>query len=173
MALAAAAATFTSYLITNYIVKKYGGGTMSGTLRFIWEGDHLPLHVRDAIDELEKIEALVKKQKKKLNKVDILMETAKLNSVDHDDDNNNTAEEINDGQETSTQKKKHYILDQIPAIEKDLGLLSSSLDSLAAKVDSVQSSGDVDIKRQKRELSRTVVGMMDKVDMFMKDCGVE
>jgi len=70
-------------------------------------------------------------------------------------------------------QKKHYILSQAPSLSTDLSVLSYSLDKLAADVDTVQSHGDDDVRKRKKDLSKKIVQMMNVVDGFMKDCGVE
>jgi len=61
----------------------YGG--ISGFLRFIWEGDHLPFETREAVDELERIEMkLLPKERRRLEKVEVAIQVAKLNSVDEE-----------------------------------------------------------------------------------------
>ena len=81
---AAAAAIATTYLLTKPLISKYG---LSGTVRLIWEGDHLPPHIRECVDKLQDIEMKLKKEKRSMNRIKVVIETAKLNSVDHDDEN--------------------------------------------------------------------------------------
>ena len=146
-------------------------------------------------------------QKKKLNRVSVTIETAKLNSVDeiieegekdvevegsssnspngssggggalHPMSENkagaSTTTSDSIGEQPSTHIIRHYILSQVPSLSKDLGMLSYKLDQLAAEVDAVQSHGDEDVKRQKKELSQKLVEMMSSCDGFMVECGVE
>ena len=163
----------TTYLLTKSI-SKYG---VSGAIRYIWEGDHLSPEVRYEMDQLESLEKQMRIQKKKMNKIGFVIETAKLNSVDeivHDFDWNGEVEDTNtDGYENDQLHKRHYILSQIPSLSKDLGMLSYNLDNMAAKVDSVQSHGDDSIKAQKKGLSHKLVEMMGICDEYMRECGVE
>lgn len=145
-------------------------------------------------------------QKKKLNRVSVTIETAKLNSVDEiieegekdlegssssspndsngvgggtlhptseDETGASTSTSESKGEQPSTHMIRHYILSQVPSLSKDLGMLSYKLDQLAAEVDAVQSHGDEDVKRQKKELSQKLVEMMGSCDGFMVECGVE
>lgn len=148
-------------------------------------------------------------QKKKLNRVSVTIETAKLNSVDEiieerenyekdledssssspndsngvgggtlhptseDETGASTSTSVSKGEQPSTHMIRHYILSQVPSLSKDLGMLSYKLDQLAAEVDAVQSHGDEDVKRQKKELSQKLVEMMASCDGFMVECGVE
>eukprot|EP00979_Chaetoceros_neogracilis_P013996 scaffold4290_cov213-Chaetoceros_neogracile.AAC.3 len=147
-----------TYLISKP-VSKYG---LSGALRLIWEGDHLPPHIRDCFDKLQQIDDTIKKQKKKLNRLGVTIETAKLNSVDEIQIVNN--EHI---------PKKHYILSQVPSLHKDLGIVSSALDKVAAELDQVVNHGVAEVKRQKKELSNRVVTMMGTCDGFIQECDID
>lgn len=182
----AAAAIATTYLLTKPLLSKYG---LSGTLRLIWEGDHLPPHIRECVDELQDIEIKLKKEKRTINRIKVVIETAKLNSVDDDDGNNpldphdqgnSSSREIrvgevvgDDGNKLDSSIKQHYILCQVPSLSKDLGSLSYNLDKLAAQVDGVASHGDTDVKTMKKELSSKIVDMMTICDEFIKECGIE
>jgi hypothetical protein len=182
-------------LATTYFVTKYG---LSGTIRYIWEGDHLPPEIRDEIDKLESIQSETRVQKKKMNRIGVVIETAKLNSVDeivegddeqseeiaHNSEGDGAMDKDNhkiqggldadaDRDDENNREKRHYILSQVPTVSKDLGMLSYNLDKLATQVDSVQSHGDDDVKRQKKDLSHKLVEMMEICDGFMRDCGVE
>ena len=90
---------------------------------------------------------------------------AKLNSVDEEVD------EIQDIESISP--KRHYMLIQIPSLEKDLGMLSYTLDQIAAEIDELNSHGDTDLRQQKKVMSKRVVEMMNLCDSYLKECGVE
>lgn len=161
------------------------------------------------MDTLASIQSKMIQQKKKLNRVSVTIETAKLNSVDEiieerenyekdledssssspndsngvgggtlhptseDETGASTSTSESKGEQPSTHMIRHYILSQVPSLSKDLGMLSYKLDQLAAEVDAVQSHGDEDVKRQKKELSQKLVEMMGSCDGFMVECGVE
>ena len=149
--------TITTIVTTYYLTKSIRNYGIAGTLRYIWEGDHLSPEIRDAVDTLEEVELKLKKQKKKLDKVEIMIEVERLNSVDG----------VSDGSDSINQ------LEPSVTLSKDLTMLSYTLDKIAAEIDSVQSYGDVDVKRRKKENSSTLVSMMEKVDRFLKECGIE
>ena len=86
----------------------------------------------------------------RLEQVEISIETARLNSVDGSDD---------------------QILEQYPQIKKDLSMVSYRLDKVAAEVDSVQSHGNVEVKRRKKYLSNKLVCMMERADSLIALCG--
>mmetsp|Transcript_1540 Transcript_1540/g.2208 ORF Transcript_1540/g.2208 Transcript_1540/m.2208 type:complete len:202 (+) Transcript_1540:46-651(+) len=163
-------------------------GGIGGTLRYIWEGDHLPPHIREAVDALDDLEYIkLVKQKKKLDKVEIMVEVARLNSVDDgeeegcDSGDGNSATMITDEkhemqnqpQGQSSKSKSPLSQTPTPALSKDLSMLSYTLDKLAAEIDSVQSCGDADVKRRKKEISKAIVKMMEKVDGYLKECGLD
>mmetsp|Transcript_8941 Transcript_8941/g.13521 ORF Transcript_8941/g.13521 Transcript_8941/m.13521 type:complete len:203 (-) Transcript_8941:136-744(-) len=182
-------------ILTTYIISKplskYG---LSGTLRLVWEGDHLPSHIRVSIDQLKAIEGKIKKEKKKINTLSVTIETAKLNSVDEivrvsqdkqagedaDEEEEKDYEIIGDTTTCTTRNddeshvpKRHYILSQVPSLMKDLGRLSYVLDKFAADLDQVSSHGDAEVKRRKKELSKKVVDMMEVCDGFIQECGLD
>ena len=146
-----AAGSVTAAIASYYLsraISKYGA---KGFVRLIWEGDHLEPNVREAWDALDGLEAsAVPREEKRLEKVEIAFETARLNSVDGSDD---------------------QILEQYPQIKKDLSMVSYRLDKVAAEVDSVQSHGNAEVKRRKKHLSRTLVGMMERADTLIASCG--
>lgn len=160
----------TTYTVSK-LVSKYG---FNGTLRYIWEGDHLPPHIRDAVDTLDDVEdQLDSSIQKKLKKVIVMMEVARLNSVDGGCSNNDNKKENDDSQkEMNSDKKSRIIISDPPApLIKDLGILSHKLDKLASEVDSVQSCNDVELKKRKKDLSRRIVRLMDQIDEYIEECG--
>ena len=162
----------TTYTVSK-LVSKYG---FNGTLRYIWEGDHLPPHIRDAVDTLDDVEDQLNSSiQKKLKKVDVMMEVARLNSVDGGSNNidNKSEKDDNDTQkEMDSEKKGRMMISDPPApLIKDLGILSHKLDKLASEVDSVQSCNDAELKTRKKELSSRTVRLMDKVDEYIEECG--
>jgi len=200
--------TLTTLASTYFITKKISQYGLAGSLRLLWEGDHLPPNIREAIDSLDELaNRAIPKQGRKLDKIDCTIQLAKLNSVDDDGDDDNTgsyADNDNESVTTNTTtasasttatantaktsststssntttssasaRRRHYIVSQTPQISKELITLSLNLDKLAAKVDAIQSHGDGDVRRRKKELSTLLVEMMDRVDAFISECGVE
>jgi len=180
-------------ILTTYIISKplskYG---LSGTLRLVWEGDHLPSHIRVSIDKLLAIEGKIKKEKKKINTLSVTIETAKLNSVDEIVSQDKYDEEKEEEEQEEEEKdyeiigdttrneshvppppKRHYILSQVPSLMTDLSRLSYVLDKFAAELDQVSSHGDAEVKRRKKELSKKVVDMMEVCDGFIQECGLD
>ena len=91
------------------INKNYGG--ISGFLRLIWEGDHLPWEIREAVDELERIEMkLLPKERRRLEKVEVAIQVAKLNSVDDDEDGN--ADDVNNHDNTEDTFNENSLTNQ-------------------------------------------------------------
>jgi len=178
-------------LVSSYLLSKYG---LYGTIRLIWEGDHLPPEIRNALDTLDTIaENRIPKLGRKLDVIDCTVQLAKLNSVDNDDVDTDstpnattttvtsesdviTTETAAITNTTTTESppkpKKHYILSQIPKISKDLSTLSYNLDKVAAEVDAIKSHGDTKVKLKKKAISTLLVTMMEQVDGFMSECGV-
>jgi hypothetical protein len=176
----------TTYFLSKSIYK-YG---LNGTIRLIWEGDHLPPEIREAVDILDDIGKKLKKNQKKLENVEIMVEVEKLNSVDvvngshcsggsnvGDDGNNNDG--INNtgsktaGTSTSSSDTRIITICPSASLSKQLSMLSYTLDKLAADTDSVKSYNDTHVKSRKREYSAAIVKMMEKVDGFLKECGID
>lgn len=125
--------------------------------------DHLPPEIREALDELDDTEQTqIPKLIRKIDKIQIIIETAKLNTVDHD------SQPI-----TFTQTKD--IIQNLPPvslskIKKDVGMVSHDLDCIAADIDSVRSLGNDEVKQQKKRLSSSVVTLMKRIDEYMDLC---
>jgi len=171
--------TTLSTIITTYYlgksIHKYG---LNGTLRLIWEGDHLTPDVREAVDMLDSLGSKIKKNKKKLEKIEVMVEVEKLNSVDDGQSSNNNYKNNNDNDGDSN--SNNIVEDSIttsltpsPLLSKELSMLSYTLDKLAADIDSVKSCNDIEVKRRKKEFSKMLVSMMEVVDSFFKECGIE
>ena len=151
------------------LVVQYGG--IVGALRMIWEGDHLPSHIRISLDTLEDIkDKHIAKENRRLEKIEIIIQAAKLNSVDHEYEHIITNNE-NRSPTNNTVFPKYYILTQEPSLKKDLSRLSQNLDKIAAKIDEVPSFDDVTVRCEKKILSKRVVEMMEVTDRYISECG--
>uniref|UniRef100_A0A7S2U8C1 BAG domain-containing protein n=1 Tax=Attheya septentrionalis TaxID=420275 RepID=A0A7S2U8C1_9STRA len=142
------AAVSVTAIWTQRMISKYG---VDGTLRLIWEGDHLKPEIREAMDNLDTLEfKKIAKSERKLEGMEVTVETARLNSIDE------------------------TILETLPVqLKKQLAMLSSQLDALAADVDSIQSNGDAEVKRRKKYLSVKLVEMMERADKIIGQFSVE
>lgn len=168
LTVAATTAIATAYFLTKSVYK-YG---LNGTIRLIWEGDHLPPQIREAVDILDDISKKLKKNKKKLENAEIMVEVEKLNSVDvvngsQNNDDGNTCSSTGGGD------KKIITICPSTSLSKQLSMLSYTLDKLAADIDSINSYNDTHVKSRKKEYSATVVKMMERVDGFLKECGID
>jgi hypothetical protein len=115
----------------------------------------------------------LKREKRNMNRIKVVIETAKLNSVDHDDENENIQVGGEQNDISGPSIKKHYILCQVPSLSTDLGSLSYNLDKLAAQVDGIATHGDSEVKTMKKELSSKIVELMSLCDEYLKECGIE
>lgn len=156
---AALIGTVSSLFLAN-LISKYG---VQGALRYIWEGDHHPPEIREAIDELDEIEEMqIPKILSKIDKIQVIIQTAYLNSVDID---TNTPSTI--------QKKE--ILNSLPPqsfsnLKKKIAMASHELDRIAADIDSIRSYGNAELKSQKKNFSSLIVSLMKPVDEYMDLC---
>jgi hypothetical protein len=163
---ATAAATY--YYLLRPTVEEYG---WEGTLKFIWEGDAYPGHIRHYIDILENAEVERSIQESKIHGMETALELARLDSVDDD--------ETDHGHSLSKDTVERWIVNYSPDgnLERTLVNVSDVLDKLAAKVDGVVLSSsakdDTDtnlmrqIKQRKKILSKVLVNDMERCDALV------
>ena len=146
--------------------------------------------MRLAMDKLDEIEfSRLPKQERRLERLEIEVEVAFLDSVEGGDDCNdadsqqlsheaptpvraNTTQkrrpfsaDINsDMQTTSTSQHARETIQVTGKVKKDLSLLSDALDKLVASIDSVESRGSAEVRKRKKGLSSYAVKLMDRVD---------
>ena len=147
---ASAAVVGTSSFFIYQLVKAHG---WAGTLRYIWEGDPEPRHLRDRVRTLRLVEKKLQRIEKAISSLEEGLERARLDSVDGSE-----ASHIND-----------LWLSTIPDkdLRQKLALISYDLDQHAAKIDHV-SAGDVDgIKARKKTLSTLSVMLMERADALI------
>jgi hypothetical protein len=162
--------SITAIVVTSAALKSIAKYGWKGTFRYIWIGDHLTPDVRESTDALEHIELkCIPKELKRLNKLEIVISTASLNSVDEGE---MKKDEMGMNQEED-RNNAYYMYAQIPSLSKDLGTLSYNLDKLAANVDAVQSYGNETVRRKKKDLSNRIVKMMNSVDFLIETCGFD
>ena len=124
--------------------------------------DHLPPEIRDAIDDLEDIEESdIPSAISNLDEIDVIIQTAILNSV-------------SDSSTPSTSQKKE-ILTALPPktlskLKTKISMVSHDLDGIAANIDSVRSSGNIEVKARKKRLSSLAVSLMKRADEFVDLC---
>lgn len=125
--------------------------------------DHLPHEIRDALDALDDIEEdEIPKMVRKIDKVQVTVQTAFLNSVDT-------------GTQSPSIIEKKEMLNALPPksfsnLKKQIGMVSHELDRIAADIDSVRSDGNSEIKSKKKRLSSLAVSLMKRVDEYMDLC---
>lgn len=145
----AAAIGFSSYWAFR-LVQAYG---CEGALRYIWEGNPHPERIRGHIASLESAEKALKAQEDTISVLEEGLQRARLDTIDE-----STLSSI-------------FILwrKNLPSalfdLRKHLANLSSELDKLAAHIDQVPIEDEV--RQRKKELSKTVVGVMERVDALI------
>jgi len=168
LAVAAVATVAATYYVQR-LVTKYG---IAGTARLIWEGDHLPTEVRESMDSLDEIEGVsIPKEERVLEKIEVTVETARLNTVDGPVFTTNTGGKNPTDDVVLSAGGDNEVLSQYPHLRTDISTLSYRLDKLAATADSAQSHGNVEVKRRKKQLSSIIVKMMERTDALMAACG--
>ena len=140
---------------------------IEGVLRYIWIGDFLPLHIREAMEKLDCIEERMTKADAQLEEIEILIERAELESVDGprqlpEQDFNKTDTTANDREAI-----KKQLFQQYPELRTKIGMFSTSLDKLAYGIDAVNSHRDADVKTRKKLLSNKIVDLMSNLDRMV------
>lgn len=135
---------------SGWIIKTVSRHGVEKTLRFLWEGDYYPPDMRNAMNELDKVENNIEEECI-LEALDESLARARLNSLDDD-----------------SFIEPEWIIAHAPRnLEKDLAKVSHDLDTLAASVDAVPSYGNVELKTRKKRASEQVVRMMARADVML------
>lgn len=136
---------------------------MEGFLRLLWIGDHLPPHLRQSMDTLDNVEEKMGKSGEQLEQIEILVERARLESVD----GSNTSSSDADEDEMNSDEVKKQIFQHNPEMRMKIGIFSNKLDTLAASIDSVKSHSDTEVKQRKKHLSTRIVELMNELDRMI------
>lgn len=138
------------YYFIGPLVSEYG---VMGALNYIWEGDPYP-NMREQFDALKDVQVKADKQEKVLGKLEEALERSHLDSID--------------GSESSLVLELWKAnLPKNMDLRTRLGLLSSDLDELAAKVDGCPSQGAEMLKEKKKQASQRIVKLMERVDVLI------
>ena len=143
---------------------------MEGMLRYIWIGDILPPHIREAMDKLDNVDERMVEAELQLEEIKMLIERVELESVDGprllpegEQDLNNTA----DTKKNNKDGLQKQLFQQYPELRTKIGLFSSRLDKLAYTIDSINSHQDADVKTRKKKKSNKIVGIMNSLDRMV------
>ena len=139
---------------------------MSGLLRYAWLGDHLPPQIRQSMNDLDHAEKLMVESEEELEQIEILIERARLESVD-DGSTATAASSPAAGAAKDDESRKQSLFQQDPKLRTRIGLYSNTLDKLASSVDSVKSHSDEEVKRRKKTLSNNIVELMNELDRMI------
>jgi hypothetical protein len=137
-----------------------------GLIRYIWIGDHLPPSIRKSMDDLDDVSQDMTKCEHELELIEIMVQRALLECVDGP----TLSTDVNDSETTSAKSKdeiQKQIFEQNPELRKDIGFFSTRLDRLAARIDSVSSYSDYEVKKRKKQLSNNVVTLMEELDRMI------
>ena len=138
---------------------KYRG--IEGICRYIWIGDYLPPSIRASLDDLDEISQEMIKCEWQLERIDILVQRALLESVDG---SVVTSDETKNIDAKTKEEIQRQIFQHNPELRKDIGFFSTRLDRLAARIDSVLSHSDEEVKKRKKKLSNSAVSLMESLD---------
>jgi hypothetical protein len=132
------------------LVQNYG---FDGALRFLWEGDPNPEHIRDHVRTLNTAAKALNTQQKTISVFEEGLERARLDTIDDSDASSILV--------LWRKNLPSSLLD----LRKHLAKLSYDLDRLAATVDQVPT--DEEIRQQKKQLSKRVVFLMERADALI------
>eukprot|EP00577_Skeletonema_sp_RCC1716_P026628 CAMPEP_0113378436 /NCGR_PEP_ID=MMETSP0013_2-20120614/3698_1 /TAXON_ID=2843 ORGANISM="Skeletonema costatum, Strain 1716" /NCGR_SAMPLE_ID=MMETSP0013_2 /ASSEMBLY_ACC=CAM_ASM_000158 /LENGTH=190 /DNA_ID=CAMNT_0000260657 /DNA_START=11 /DNA_END=583 /DNA_ORIENTATION=- /assembly_acc=CAM_ASM_000158 len=138
---------------------------MEGMLRYVWIGDFLPPHIREAMDKLDNVNERMVEAETKLEEIEILIERVELESVDGP--RLLPEEQDQDTVEDNKEEFKKQLFQRYPELRTKIGLFSSSLDKLAYTIDSINSHRDADVKTRKKQLSNKIVELMNSLDRMV------
>lgn len=124
-----------------------------GALRYIWEGDPNPEHIREHLKTLSTVEKALRKQEKTISTLEEGFERAQLDSID------------DSSFATILVLWRKNLPNSLLDLRKHLAKLSHDLDELAAKVDQVPSNEET--RSRKKLLSTWVVGLMERADALI------
>ena len=143
---------------------------IEGMLRYIWVGDYLPSHIREAMDKLDNVSKRMIEAEMKLEEIEILIGRVELESVDgprQEQNSNNASDTVDDKEELKKQLFLRY-----PELRTKIGLFSTSLDKLAYTIDSINSHRDADVKTRKKQLSNKIVELMNSLDRMVSSLNI-
>lgn len=141
-------------------------------LRYMWIGDYLPPHIRDAMDKLDNVSKRMVEAEMKLEEIEVLIGRVELESVDgprqeQPKNSNNASDTVDDKEELKKQLFQRY-----PELRTKIGLFSTSLDKLAYTIDSINSHRDADVKTRKKQLSNKIVELMNSLDRMVSSLNI-
>jgi len=138
-------------------------------LRYIWIGDFLPPHIREAMEKLDNVDKRMGEAEIQLEEIEILIERVKLDSVDGPRVLPEEEQDMNNKYDVSKNKdefqKQLFLL--YPELRTKIGLFSSKLDKLAYTIDSINSHQDSEVKTRKKKLSNNIVALMNSLDRMV------
>ena len=148
-----------------------------GILQLIWVGDYLPPKLRKSMNELDKVEVRIVKSDQQLEQIEVLIERARLESVDGStkltprmkNGNNNPQPQAQISQEELTNR----LFQQYPQLRTKIGIFSNKLDTLAACIDDIKSHSDDEVKSRKKALSNRIVALMNSLDGMIATLNLE
>ena len=140
-------------------------------LRYIWVGDYLPPHIREAMDKLDTVGKRMIEAEMKLEEIEILIGRVELESVDGPRQEQNYSNDASDTVDDKEELKKQ-LFQRYPELRTKIGLFSTSLDKLAYTIDSINSHRDADVKTRKKQLSNKIVELMNSLDRMVSSLNI-
>jgi len=143
-----------------------------GIIRYIWLGDYLEPHLRQSMNELDKVEVRIDKSDRQLEEIEILIERARLESVDGSTTPLSISQQTQN-EKTTQEELTNRLFQQYPKLRTQIGIFSNKLDTLAACIDDIQSHADDEVKTRKKGLSNRIVDLMNGLDTMIASLSLE
>lgn len=134
----------TTSIITYYLKRTLSQYGVEGTLRLLWEGDHLPYEIRESMDELEDVNEKFEKKKfeAKIDQVEIVIQKAFLDSSDDDllitttTANTDSSGNNDVGVKITEKERLRSSLSEsdMSKLKRDIGGISYELDKIAGDI---------------------------------------
>jgi len=149
-----------------------------GILQLIWVGDYLPPKLRKSMNELDKVEVRIVKSDQQLEQIEVLIEKARLESVDGSTKltprmKNGNSSKPQPQAQVSQEELTNRLFQQYPQLRTKIGIFSNKLDTLAACIDDIKSHSDEEVKSRKKALSNRIVALMNGLDDMIATLNLE
>jgi len=149
-----------------------------GILQLIWVGDYLPPKLRKSMNELDKVEVRIVKSDQQLEQIEVLIEKARLESVDGSTKltprmKNGNSSKPQPQAQVSQEELTNRLFQQYPQLRTKIGIFSNKLDTLAACIDDIKSHSDDEVKSRKKTLSNRIVALMNSLDDMIATLNLE
>jgi len=154
-AVASIAVATTSCFLVYRLVAAYG---WEGSYWLIWEGSPYHPKIRDRSETLDMEQEKIDEKERAIAALEDGLDIAR-----RDGPSGEAAAAVDSSE--IVRRWQTYLL--ISDVRTHLAQLSDDLDKVAARIDGIPSSGEVEIKERKKALSQTLVQLMERMDALI------